>query len=101
LEAIGEFLRRSPRRRRQSCEDRGERLGLCSPGNPAQAANTTAMAAIMAEFMPGNMRESGFAMHEAASHLAGEAAKLQQSSELKPALGLLHSHAKMRGLPCL
>ena len=46
------------------------RLGLRSPGaaacNPAQAANT------------------------AASHLAGEAAKLQQSSELKLALGLLH-----------
>jgi hypothetical protein len=70
------------------------RLGLRSPGaaacNPAQAANTAAMAAVMAEFMPDNMRVSGFAMHEAASHLAGEAAKLQQSSELKPALGLLH-----------
>lgn len=71
------------------------RLGLRSPGaetcNPAQAANTTAMVVMMAaEFMPEIMRESGFAMHEVASHLAGETAKLQQSSELKPAVGLLH-----------
>jgi hypothetical protein len=95
LEAIGEVLAAlAAGDGAKAARIAERRLGLRSPGaaacNPAQAANTTAMAAMMAEFMPDNMRESGFAMREAASHLAGEAAKLQQSSELKPALGLLH-----------
>jgi hypothetical protein len=69
------------------------RLGLHSPGaaacNPTQGANTTAMAAMMAEHMPDSMRELGFSMHEAASRFAHEAAKAQQSNDLKPVMASL------------
>jgi cytochrome c556 len=69
------------------------RLGLESPGaaacNPNRGANTSAMATMMAEHMPDEMRTLGFAMHEAASRFAMEAAKAQQSNDMKTALAAL------------
>jgi cytochrome c556 len=69
------------------------RLGLDSPSaeacNPNRSTNTTAMAAMMAEHMPDEMRNLGFAMHAAASTFARETAKAQQSNDVKPALAAL------------
>jgi hypothetical protein len=59
------------------------RLGLDSPGaaacNPNHSADAPAMTAMMAEHMPDEMRNLGFAMH-AASTFAREAAKAQQTT---------------------
>jgi cytochrome c556 len=69
------------------------RLGLDSPDaaacNPNHGADAPAMAAMMAEHMPEEMRNLGFAMHAAASTFAREAAKAQQSNDVKPALAAL------------
>ncbi|WGJ14787.1 hypothetical protein QEV83_00220 [Methylocapsa sp. D3K7] len=69
------------------------RLGLESPGaaacNPKHGMETTAMAAAMAEHMPDEMRKLGLTMHEAASAFAKEAAKTQQSNDMKPVLAAL------------
>jgi cytochrome c556 len=69
------------------------RLGLESPGaaacNPNRNANTPAMAAMMAEHMPEEMRKLGFTMHETASAFAKEAAKTQQSNDMRPVLAAL------------
>jgi hypothetical protein len=65
------------------------RLGLDSPGaatcNPNHSADAPAMTAMMAEHMPDEMRNLGFAMHAAASTFAREAANAQQSNDVKPA----------------
>ena len=69
------------------------RLGLESPGaaacNPSHGTETSAMAAAMAEHMPDEMRKLGFTMHEAASAFAKEAAKTQQSNDMRPVLAAL------------
>lgn len=69
------------------------RLGLESPGaaacNPSHGTEMSAMAAAMAEHMPDEMRKLGFTMHEAASAFAKEAAKTQQSNDMKPVLAAL------------
>jgi cytochrome c556 len=69
------------------------RLGLDSPDaaacTPNRSADAPAMAAMMAEHMPEEMRNLGFAMHAAASTFAREAAKASQSNDVKPALAAL------------
>jgi hypothetical protein len=69
------------------------RLGLDSPGaaacNPNHSADAPAMATMMAEHMLDEMRNLGFAMHAAASTFAREAAKAQQSNDVKPSLAAL------------
>jgi cytochrome c556 len=47
------------------------------------------MTAMMAEHMPDEMLNLGFAMHAAASTFAREAANAQQSKDVKPALAAL------------
>ena len=47
------------------------------------------MAAMMAQFMPEDMRALGLTMHESASEFAREAAKTQSGGDLKPALASL------------
>jgi hypothetical protein len=88
------FLRCSPRRRRQSCKDRGDaastpfagRGGVQSSAGGKHNGHGGNDGGVYAR----QHAAVRLAMHEAASHLAGEATKLQLSSELKPALGLLH-----------
>ncbi|HEY8071323.1 MAG TPA: hypothetical protein VIE47_05070 [Methylocystis sp.] len=72
------------------------RLGVESPGAAACVPNsgttdhsTHDMAAMMAQFMPEDMRALGLAMHESASEFAREAAKTQAGGDLKPALASL------------
>ncbi len=73
-----------------------ERLGLESPAAAAcqkpgakadsESSHMSHMAAMMGEFMPEQMRAMGFAMHEAASDFAVEAAKMPPGGDPKPAL---------------
>lgn len=70
------------------------RLGLASPGaascDPKGAAKgADMMATMMGEHMPEQMRAYGFAMHEAGSRFAEQAAKARESGDLKPALAAL------------
>jgi hypothetical protein len=69
------------------------RLGLGSPGaascNPKAAKGADMMASMMGEHMPEQMRAYGFAMHEAASNFAAQAAKLAPGGDHKPALAAL------------
>ncbi|MFY9834575.1 MAG: hypothetical protein WAK66_17925 [Methylocystis sp.] len=72
------------------------RLGVESPGAAACVPNsgttdhsTHDMAAMMAQFMPEDMRALGLTMHESASEFAREAAKTQSGGDLKPALASL------------
>jgi hypothetical protein len=72
------------------------RLGVESPGaaacvpkGGATDGSTHDMAAMMAKFMPEDMRALGLAMHESASDFAREAAKAQAGGDLKPALAAL------------
>ena len=69
------------------------RLGLDSPGaaacNPESSGNMSAMAAMMAEHMPIEMRGLGLAMHQSASDFAKEAAKVQPGDDMKPTLAAL------------
>jgi len=72
------------------------RLGVESPGAAACVPNsgttdhsTHDMAAMMAKFMPEEMRALGLTMHESASEFAREAAKTQTGGDLKPALASL------------
>jgi hypothetical protein len=72
------------------------RLGVESPGAAACVPNsgttdgaTHDMAAMMAKFMPEEMRALGLTMHESASEFAREAAKTQAGGDLKPALASL------------
>lgn len=72
------------------------RLGVESPGAAACVPNsgttdhsTHDMAAMMAQFMPEDMRALGLTMHESASEFAREAAKTQTGGDLKPALASL------------
>ena len=72
------------------------RLGVESPGAAACVPNsgttdhsTHDMAAMMAQFMPEDMRALGLTMHEFASEFAREAAKTQSGGDLKPALASL------------
>lgn len=76
-----------------------ERLGLESPaaaacqkpgvGGEAHSRHMSQMAAMMAEFMPEQMRAMGYAMHESASDFAVEAAKMLPGGDPKPALKAL------------
>ena len=72
------------------------RLGVESPGAAACVPNSGTtdhsphdMAAMMAKFMPEDMRALGLTMHESASEFAREAAKSQTGGDLKPALAAL------------
>jgi cytochrome c556 len=72
------------------------RLGLSSAGaaacKPVKAGTTSEagdMAAMMAQHMPEDMRAMGYAMHDAASKFAVEAAKTPPGGDLKPALAAL------------
>lgn len=72
------------------------RLGVESPGAAACVPNsgttdhsTHDMAAMMAQFMPEDMRALGLTMHESASEFAREAAKTRSGGDLKPALASL------------
>jgi len=72
------------------------RLGVESPGAAACVPNsgttggaTHDMAAMMAKFMPEEMRALGLTMHESASEFAREAAKAPAGGDLKPALAAL------------
>jgi len=75
-----------------------ERLGLESPDAAACVKPTGAsgnmtpmgdMAAMMAKYMPEQMRALGLAMHESASAFAVEAAKMPPGGDAKPALEAL------------
>jgi hypothetical protein len=72
------------------------RLGVESPGAAACVPNsgttdhsTHDMAAMMAKFMPEDMRALGLTMHESASEFAREAAKTLTGGDLKAALAAL------------
>ncbi len=69
------------------------RLGLDSPGaaacNPNGQADMSAMAAMMAEHMPAEMRSLGLAMHQSASGFAKVAAKTKAGDDIKPVLAAL------------
>jgi hypothetical protein len=75
------------------------RLGLQSPAAAAcmkpgaekagDGDHISQMGSMMAKFMPEQMRDMGYAMHEAASDFAVEAAKTPQGGDLKPALAAL------------
>lgn len=70
------------------------RLSLASPGAASCDPNAASkgsdhMATMMGEHMPEQMRAYGFAMHEAASNFAVQAAKAKESGDLKPALAAL------------
>ncbi|WP_428991221.1 hypothetical protein [Methylocapsa aurea] len=69
------------------------RLGLASPDAAAcakgEAGAKEGMGAMMAKYMPPEMRQLGFAMHESASAFAVEAAKMPRGGEAKDALSAL------------
>ena len=67
------------------------RLGMASPGSAACKPNATSgelgdMPKMMASHMPEEMRALGMTMHEQATKLAQEAAKVKQGGDLRPAL---------------
>ena len=72
------------------------RLGLdspeaaaCMPKSVTTESSTQNMAAMMAKYMPEEMRALGLAMHHSASAFAREAAKARTGADLKPAIAAL------------
>ena len=104
LEALGEILTAlSAGDSAKAAAIAETRLGLELPGaascNPNRDANTSAMATMMAEHMPDEMRTLGFAMHEAASRIrngSGQGATVKRHEA--GAGGALASHTEMRGV---